>query len=282
MEIQETPNWVFNCTYLLILSPTLYHLVLVHARRDHEEWAAQVLPLCGMDPLKTLWKTMLFLAWMAFLSAALRASLAHWGWKQGAKPPEQLKDDAIRMAYINVCLAVVARVQARIGMRFCAMVALYAALFALLFEMVRHVNVHIGAELAGNPQGLWIVVVGVLVLVCVLHAHVCLAFAQESSFGKAYVGWVALTLAVHAFVHVAPFSWSPSSPKLHVHHWYWALLAAHFAIFDSALSRTSQALYLGIYIHGAACFGLEPIFEPGVPRPAQGTSCGVGACEARP
>merc|ERR1712008_136614 len=95
-----------------------------------------------------------------------------------------------------------------------------------------------------------------------------MAFNQGAAFGRAYCGWILLVLMWHIVAQLMPvcmivFSSGAQAdwPTLHVHHWYWAFLAAHMAIFDSALSAVSQTIFLGVYIHGAASFGLEAIFE---------------------
>mmetsp|Transcript_97232 Transcript_97232/g.295220 ORF Transcript_97232/g.295220 Transcript_97232/m.295220 type:complete len:340 (-) Transcript_97232:37-1056(-) len=313
MATQDVPFWLFNCAYLLFLSPVIYHLFQFHLSSDQQVRQANVLPWAS-EPFFAWASTSLFMVWMAMLGALLRIALAYLGWKQGMKPPTQHKDDFVRMAYLNVSLAVLARVQGRLEARempqeaassaqcaaeplggfwwpelaFIVLVAFYATFFSLLFEMVRHINLHISADLANNLRGLWIMVVGVFVLLGVLHAHLQLAFAHGRSFGCAYLGWVALTLLGHVGIQLVPATLlqrgvgtkagagthrregqpsdhggqdSQGQLKLHVHHWYWAFLAAHFTIFDTALSFVAQAIFLGVYIHGAACFGLEAIFE---------------------
>ena len=119
---------------------------------------------------------------------------------------------------------------------------------------------HISVDLLQNPAGFGIATAAIIVIGGVLKSHLQLAFLEDFEFGVVYVGWVFLAL----LAHVATASlWRNASEasKLHLHHWYWAFLAAHFPIFDSALSCLSQAAFLGIYVHGAACFGLESIFE---------------------
>lgn len=265
MAVKDTPFWAFNCAYLLFLSPVLYCLFMAHLGGDPEAWKAPLLP-----PAADAWPALAAAAglslWLAALGAGLRQALTALGWKLGAKTAAQQKDDFVRMAYANISLSVLARVQGRFEVSFLLLVAFYTAFFAILFEMARHTNLEIAFDLARNLRGLWIFAVGVAVLLGVLHAHVRLAFAQGLSFGLSYLGWVALALLGHAAAVALPPAAldkrDESGPaRLHVHHWHWAFFATHFAVFDSALSRVSQALFLGVYLHGAACFGLEAIFE---------------------
>ncbi|OLP89533.1 hypothetical protein AK812_SmicGene28989 [Symbiodinium microadriaticum] len=89
----------------------------------------------------------------------------------------------------------------------------------------------------------------------VLLDHLTCAF--QADIGWEYVAWVAFGLAAHGVGEGYQ-----TGCKLHLHHWYWAFLACHYAVFDCLLSRFAQAAFLGIYIHGAALFGLESIYEP--------------------
>eukprot|EP00439_Symbiodinium_sp_Y106_P049822 s2496_g6.t1 len=89
----------------------------------------------------------------------------------------------------------------------------------------------------------------------VLLDHLTCAF--QADVGWEYVAWVAFGLAAHGVGEGYQ-----TGCKLHLHHWYWAFLACHYAVFDCLLSRFAQAAFLGIYIHGAALFGLESIYEP--------------------
>ncbi|CAE8649832.1 unnamed protein product, partial [Polarella glacialis] len=171
-----------------------------------------------------------------------------------------------------VSLAVIGRVQSRISddpALFLLLLTYFTVFYSILFEMVRHINLHISSSLARNLPGLCIVVSALLVIAGVLVVHLRLAFAQGNEFGMVYVGWVTFALLGHTAIQAMPVEWLASDAKLaaqgarlHVHHWYWSFLAAHFAIFGSPLSMLAQAAFLGIYIHGAACFGAEAIFEP--------------------
>ncbi|CAE7604750.1 unnamed protein product [Symbiodinium natans] len=118
---------------------------------------------------------------------------------------------------------------------------------------------HISVDVFRNPQGLGICVVALVVILGVLFEHLALAF--QADVGWEYVAWVALVLAAHG-VGAGHQNNGGQRCKLHLHHWYWAFLASHYAVFDCLLSSLAQAAFLGIYIHGAALFGLESIYEP--------------------
>lgn len=275
MAISDTPFWAFNIAYMLFLMPILCCLIAEMLSSDARVLDVNALPLHGHNDERIgLAAGAIVVGGLLALSVALQTALTTTGWKLNGKSVAQHKDDFARMAYLNVSLVFLGRVQWRIfpdsggfweTCAFPALVVYFTVFFTLLFEMVRHINLHIGPDLVRNPRGLWITVVGVFVLVSVLHSHVRLAFAQASSFGYAYLGWLALALLGHAALHVTPeacLGGTQGTTKLHVHHWYWSFMAAHFAIFDSQLSCVSQALFISVYIHGAACFGLEGIFEP--------------------
>eukprot|EP00434_Breviolum_minutum_P007770 symbB.v1.2.006856.t1/scaffold408.1/size210514/14 len=126
--------------------------------------------------------------------------------------------------------------------------------------MVRHVNLHISLDVLQNPRGLGICIAALVVILGVLASHLSMAVQQGFTFAFVYVGWILLGLLLHALTQAIP------GGRLHVHHWYWAFLASHYPIFDCLLSSLSQAGYsaafMGIYVHGVACFGLEAIYEP--------------------
>lgn len=298
LAMQDTPFWLFNCAYLLFLLPVICALLLEYVGSARKA-PVEVLPL-SIEASESVAAAVLFLPFSVLCYVALRASIARLGWKQGEKPATQHKDDLARMAYVNVSILVLARVGKRLvrgrsssadlclatdnvctgwyELAFLICVAYYTAFFSVLFEMVRFVNLQISFSVFRNPKGLWIVVVGVVVLFGVLHAHVRYAFEQGSEFGYAYLAWIVLLLVGHAAINAASpaalraMDGRPSGSEngkshgdkaiVHIHHWYWTFFAAHFPVFDSLLSYVSQALFLGVYLHGVACFGLEPIFEP--------------------
>lgn len=287
MALQKTPFWLFNLAYMAFLLPVIICLVKAYLG-DNAQTRMAPLPL-AQDPIESVMAAAFFLSFALVLYVIQRRALATLGWKQGEKLPAQHKDDFVRMTYLNISLLLLGRINGRLlysdlnalqgfqAFAFCALVTYFVIFFSVLFEMVRTVNLQISLDLLDNPKGLWILGVGVLVLNGVLHAHVVYAFRAGHDFGCAYLAWVALVLLGHASVNlISPAllrlmdgqhqaengGESPGDKiRLHVHHWYWAFVAAHFPVFDTALSFVAQAIFLAVYIHGAACFGLEPIFE---------------------
>ncbi|CAE7393752.1 unnamed protein product, partial [Symbiodinium necroappetens] len=68
---------------------------------------------------------------------------------------------------------------------------------------------------------------------CVLLDHLTCAF--QADIGWEYVAWVAFGLAAHGVGEGYQ-----TGCKLHLHHWYWAFLVCHYAVFDCLLSRFAQ------------------------------------------
>eukprot|EP00933_Yihiella_yeosuensis_P006629 TRINITY_DN11135_c0_g1_i4.p1 TRINITY_DN11135_c0_g1~~TRINITY_DN11135_c0_g1_i4.p1 ORF type:complete len:332 (-),score=30.46 TRINITY_DN11135_c0_g1_i4:113-1066(-) len=299
MAIQDTPFWLFGLIYAFYLLPFILYLQEGGAKAE----GAKVLPLVNSDALQGLLDTCLLQLWMCLLYAAMRALLSCFGWKQGRKLPCQHKDDFVRMGYLQVSLAVLGRLQGRFShaessfmfhlaprVEFLTLLTYFNVFYTLLFEMVRFINMHLSSDLLSNLKGLGIVTIASIVIVGVLKAHLLLAFAQSHDFGIAYVAWVAFVVFGHVIVQMIPstlldrndandLSQSGQVTHLHVHHWYWSFIAAHFAIFDSRLSCLTQAAFLGIYIHGVACFGLEPIFEPSNDTAAKAADVGFNEME---
>eukprot|EP00913_Durusdinium_trenchii_P025011 g23476.t1 len=182
------------------------------------------------------------------LYALLRIVLDKLKWKQGQKASSQHKAEKLR----HVSLCFLGRLHGRVSGVFLIFLLYFTAFYAVLFEMVRHVNLHISVDVLGNPRGLGICVTALVVIIGVLGSHLAVAFDQ--GIAGAYVGWLLLGLLLHGAAEATP------GGRLHLHHWYWAFLASHYPIFDNPLSSLAQAAFMGIYIHGAACFGLQEIY----------------------
>ena len=246
-DIKETPFYIFALVYGAYLLPFLF------LRRT-----GPVLPWSPEDG--GIWACVRLQAVILGLYAALRL-LSRLGWKVRPKYCWQHKDDLMRMAYLDVSLCFLGRLHSR-NVMFLMCLVYFTAFYALLFEMVRHVNLHISWEVRHNPRGLAICCSALTIILAVLGAHTSMAYRE--GFLWTYGAWVALCLLCHGFMSAAP------GTRLHLHHWYWAFLAAHFAIFDCALSMCAQAAFVGIYVHGAACFGLDPIYYGERRAPRQG------------
>ena len=79
----------------------------------------------------------------------------------------------------------------------------------------------------------------------------------------------ALVLLGHAALVVGP-----GRTSAHFHHWYSGFLGSCFCVFEGKVSLVAHAMLLGIFLHGAAYFGVERIFyadetensKPAAPR----------------
>mmetsp|Transcript_62220 Transcript_62220/g.136241 ORF Transcript_62220/g.136241 Transcript_62220/m.136241 type:complete len:250 (+) Transcript_62220:53-802(+) len=248
MKIRDTPFGVFATAYGLYLLPFIYLLLPPGGA------PAPALPW-NCSPWDGLRSLICLEVLLGALYASLRLVIDFLHWKQATKDPWQHKDDLLRMAYLNVSLCFLGRVHGRMAGVFPLLLVYFTAFYTVLFEMVRYVNLHISMDVVGNPRGLGICIAALVVILGVLTSHLSLAFQQGTDFALAYVGWVSLGLLLHALASALP------GGKLHLHHWYWAFLASHYPIFDCLLSSLAQAAFMGIYIHGAACFGLEAVYH---------------------
>ncbi|CAE7216229.1 unnamed protein product [Symbiodinium sp. CCMP2592] len=162
MAMQDTPFAVFACAYGLYLLPFIYLLLssrLPAGSKALLPWQPLGSPFLG---------ALIFESWLTVLYMLLRLAVSKLHWKLKMKPLWQHKDDLLRMAYLNVGLCFVGRIQARVWspqtggtfesvrLDFLLLVAYFTFFYAVLFEMVRHVNLHISADVFRNPQGLGI------------------------------------------------------------------------------------------------------------------------------
>eukprot|EP00439_Symbiodinium_sp_Y106_P038787 s2496_g4.t1 len=170
MAMQDTPFAVFACAYGLYLLPFIYLLLssrLPAGSKALLPWQPSGSPFLG---------ALVFESWLTVLYMLLRLAVSKLRWKLKMKPLWQHKDDLLRMAYLNVGLCFVGRIQARVWspqtggtfefvrLDFLLLVAYFTFFYAVLFEMVRHVNLHISADVFRNPQGLGICAVALAVI----------------------------------------------------------------------------------------------------------------------
>ena len=67
----------------------------------------------------------------------------------------------------------------------------------------------------------------------------------------------AVVIAGHAALVVGP-----GRTSAHFHHWYSGFLGSNFCVFEGRVSLLAHAMLLGIFLHGAAFFGVERVFYP--------------------
>ena len=95
--------------------------------------------------------------------------------------------------------------------------------------------------------------------------HLALAAARNATrapgdapFSAAQaLGLAAFVVGGHGLLVVAP-----GDTAAHFHHWYTGFVGSCFCVFDSDVSQIAHAMLLGIYLHGAALFGVERCFYP--------------------
>ena len=199
-------------------------------------------------------------------------------WKMREKGAACHKEDVFRMSLLNAFLCLFGRVGARLedtsGVFFGGLVVFYIFFFGILFETVRHLDIEFTAACLQKPAtvvfGIFVLfVVGALAL---NHFSLAAANAKELSRRKqrllpetnddegvaTLLGAAGLCAMVVLF-HVA-LALAPGDASAHFHHWYTGFLGALFCVFDTPASMVAQAMLLGIYLHGAAFFGIEPCF----------------------
>lgn len=182
-----------------------------------------------------------------------------WRWKMHDKATYAHKEDLFKMGYLSGIFCVAGRVGARLDrhpLAFPALLVAYTLAFGLLFEMVRHCNIQFTRDCVNNSYSIGFAAFLSLILAALAVNHISLLVALHSDLPS--------TLALVAVVfgsHVA-LSASPGPSCAHWHHWYTGALGALCCPFDSLASGLAQAMLLGIYLHGAALFGIEPCFYP--------------------
>ena len=95
--------------------------------------------------------------------------------------------------------------------------------------------------------------------------HLALAAARNATrapgdapFSAAQaLGLAAFVVGGHGLLVVAP-----GDTAAHFHHWYTGFVGSCFCVFESDVSLIAHCMLLGIYLHGAALFGVEACFYP--------------------
>eukprot|EP00667_Euglena_gracilis_P013245 EG_transcript_13654 len=286
--------YLFSGLFLLYLTPVLLSFPATFAR---DVPVAEPLPYAAQGWGIALWLGLLF-----GLYASLR-SIGQWlPLKMHRKSPAAHKNDVTQLAYMGMALAVTAGLAARmtsvetdetIGLPFSHLTVFYTLFYTLLFEVLRPINMTLSSDMVGNVPALLTFAACMIVLLGIFAGHLRHALSQPPAFRNAYLAWIVVGAAFHAGILLRPsIAGVPGRAYLHLHHWYWPLPFAHMAIFRSELSMLSQAMFLGIFIHGAACFGCEPLFYDGelmARRPSlfelrlkAGAAMGPPAAEAGP
>eukprot|EP00906_Rhabdomonas_costata_P025199 RCo036091 len=114
--------------------------------------------------------------------------------------------------------------------------------------------------LSGDPGQDWVLVgltilllVGLLALL--LTHHLLVAHQLGKTCFYLFLGAFLGVVAVHAAAAAVPFI------RVHLHHYYFTWVAAHFLRFDTVASRTAQVYCVAVMIHGLTLFGAGPVFS---------------------
>jgi len=233
-------------------------------------------------------------AWLGVnvaLYGAQRAVAARRGWKMNEKHAATHKEDLLRMCVLSGLLFLAGRVGARVAadpLVFFAWLAFFTFGYGVLFELLRHANIELTRDCvraapasrekkhsllppadaalgAGNVHTLALMAFTASIVGGLLANHLALAAARNATrapgdapFSAAQaLGLAAFVVGGHGLLVVAP-----GDTAAHFHHWYTGFVGSCFCVFDSDVSQIAHAMLLGIYLHGAALFGVERCFYP--------------------
>ena len=198
-------------------------------------------------------------------------------WKINEKTSAIHKEDIFRMTLLNVTMCIFGRVGARLesprAPTFLFLAMVYTFFFGVLFEMVATFNIEFTKDCFANPAALIFAGFLIFILSALAWHHFSLA-ATNARFRRRLRhyhvddddGLMSLPGAIALFILVIAFhvilSLAPGNSSAHWHHWYTGFLGALFCVFDSMVSQIAQVMLLGIFLHGAAFFGVEPCFSP--------------------
>mmetsp|Transcript_36218 Transcript_36218/g.122640 ORF Transcript_36218/g.122640 Transcript_36218/m.122640 type:complete len:304 (+) Transcript_36218:61-972(+) len=210
-------------------------------------------------------------AWLGVnvaLYGAQRAVAARRGWKMNEKHAATHKEDLLRMCVLSGLLFLAGRVGARVAadpLVFFAWLAFFTFGYGVLFELLRHANIELTRDCVRNVHTLALMAFTASIVGGLLANHLALAAARNATrapgdapFSAAQaLGLAAFVVGGHGLLVVAP-----GDTAAHFHHWYTGFVGSCFCVFDSDVSQIAHAMLLGIYLHGAALFGVERCFYP--------------------
>lgn len=210
-------------------------------------------------------------AWLGVnvaLYGAQRAVAARRGWKMNEKHAATHKEDLLRMCVLSGLLFLAGRVGARVAadpLVFFAWLAFFTFGYGVLFELLRHANIELTRDCVSNVHTLALMAFTASIVGGLLANHLALAAARNATrapgdapFSAAQaLGLAAFVVGGHGLLVVAP-----GDTAAHFHHWYTGFVGSCFCVFDSDVSQIAHAMLLGIYLHGAALFGVERCFYP--------------------
>lgn len=259
----------FSLVLLVFLFPILreiyffYSLHLTGAGRDPTTTATLSMGL-------TLWGTWCWLLLCGALYCCTRWLVLTWGGKVNTKSTSQHKNDIIRLMPMLMSLASIGRCHARLveGPRFALEIVLFTLLYVVMFEVVKALDFRVTARCFNEPHTFITFVVVVLTIMAFVH-HT-LVLACDAGFAMEFIAACVSVLTAHTALITSNGAQLSSTSgetckrthRTHIHHYYWPWVLAHACVFPSALSRTACAMFVATHLHGAALFGVEPLFYP--------------------
>eukprot|EP01001_Neometanema_parovale_P007061 NODE_3385_length_1229_cov_17.521700_g3213_i0.p1 GENE.NODE_3385_length_1229_cov_17.521700_g3213_i0~~NODE_3385_length_1229_cov_17.521700_g3213_i0.p1 ORF type:complete len:349 (+),score=44.04 NODE_3385_length_1229_cov_17.521700_g3213_i0:78-1124(+) len=124
--------------------------------------------------------------------------------------------------------------------------------YAMLFQFAP--NVTLSASDVSWTLFAVLGVVGVFIISVLTH-HILIAIKQSPRFMRIYIGALVVSVIFVAsgmFLHGA---------KIHVHHYWWGWLLAHFCVFETKVSLAAQAACIAFFLHGTALWGCQALFD---------------------
>mmetsp|Transcript_22756 Transcript_22756/g.70377 ORF Transcript_22756/g.70377 Transcript_22756/m.70377 type:complete len:282 (-) Transcript_22756:12-857(-) len=202
-----------------------------------------------------------FVALAALLYAAQRGLAAAGRWKFNEKTAADRKEDLLRQSLLCGLAYAGGAIGARLAARplgFAALVAAYTFGYCVLFELLRYGDVEFTKGCVRNGYALAVFGYAVA-LVGGLVWHVLAAVAaHDGSAGLLRAGaWFVLVVGGHAALSAAP-----GRTSAHFHHWYTGFVGSLFCVLKSDACAVAHAMLLGIFLHGAALFGVERVYYP--------------------
>ena len=175
------------------------------------------------------------------------------------------KEDLLRQAYLSGLLFLAGRVGARINeqpLTFTVLLVLFTFGFGLLFELIRHANVELTRDCFRNPYSLFVMVFSAGLVAALVGNHLALVAARpvDPANGAVFGATEAVGLALFVLGAHGALVLAPGRTAAHFHHWYTGFVGSAFCVFESDVSLIAHTMLLGIFLHGAALFGVEPCF----------------------
>lgn len=273
----------FCLLYIILVIPLIIAVVRDHQSDNTATTTTSIFVMKGSGTAIGEWLGVLLLLYL-MLWAFGKA-----GFKVNHKSPDQHKDDILRMLYYGIVLGSLGGVAGRIDSSssldgsggsggpggdsgstyFPLAVGYYCIVFTAMFELVRDYQIELSVNgFTSSIVSILVVVSSMALCILVVVSHVLAAARISRDFLSIYANVILGCFLVHLILFL------PSKHvSVHVHHWYWSLPLAHMCIFNTDVSMIAQAMFLGIHVHGVACFGIESLFykAPGAGAEAEFT-----------